>query len=185
MKEMKNLFLKAWRRDKLPVCLFISYIFLLVWVVIFKTRIGLPYVRPERTINLIPFFEEIVQSRNGLSMDAILNVLAFIPMGIYLRMWGCKWHWTILSGFFTSLVFEVTQFSLAIGVADVTDLITNTAGTALGLLLYLLLAGLFRDHARLYKVIKIIATVLTAFALAIFLLFVADEIIWSLGVKWF
>lgn len=69
--------------------------------------------------------------------NSILNCILFLPLGFLLPLiWTKyrKWGVTVLFGFFLSLAVELMQiFSFCL--TDVNDLITNTAGTALGFLL--------------------------------------------------
>ncbi|WAL65713.1 VanZ family protein [Amycolatopsis cynarae] len=69
-----------------------------------------------------------------------LNVLLFVPLGIFARMlWRRGLVGTTLLGFACSLAIELTQLTANWGTApfqyrifDVDDLITNTTGAALG-----------------------------------------------------
>ena len=57
-----------------------------------------------------------------------------------------------------SLVFEVAQWIFALGASDITDLITNTVGGALGTILYVSLRKLFKGKE--VKIVSIIGAVL-------------------------
>ncbi len=143
--------------------LFSSYIFLLIWLVLFKLEIQIPH-RP-RGWNLIPFYTE---SAISLLWDVALNVCAFIPMGIYMKMMQASPLKIVLGGAAVSLAFELTQFAFAMGISDVTDLITNTLGTAVGLGLYWFLCRICKNTAKLDRVLLIPATVVTILALVYF-----------------
>jgi glycopeptide antibiotics resistance protein len=84
-----------------------------------------------------------------------MNVLLFVPLGIFLRSF---FHQSIPAtvgiGFLVSLLIEATQYtgfwwiySCGIRVADVDDLITNTAGTLVGALIGPLVRGSWLPHA--------------------------------------
>lgn len=105
--------------------------------------VGLPdicYVRFDPSFNLIPFSYMFSDSINS-----ILNVLLFIPLGVFLP---CFWKFfrkmyrTVLFGFCTSLLVEVLQI-FTLRATDVNDLITNTIGTLLGWCIARLLLLLF------------------------------------------
>ncbi len=149
------------RHDVWGLWLLGIYLLMLVWVVIFKADFSLPFVREERVLNLIPFYYAPNDLGNPF-IEATLNVLVFIPLGAYAGMVGEKSYRAILGGFLLSLCFESIQFGLAIGVTDVTDLITNTSGTAIGVGLYALLTRICTKRARLDRILHIIATVCTA-----------------------
>ncbi len=144
--------------------LFWMYAVLLVWLVLFKMDFFVPN-RP-RTINWIPFFYQFKQ--HTAYMEGMANLLAFVPLGLYLKMAGVSAKKIILGGAAVSLAFEVIQFAFAMGVSDITDLITNTLGTACGVWAYLLLRKVAKKPKRLDKGLKITASVLTGLALVFF-----------------
>ncbi len=143
--------------------LLIAYLLLLIWVIIFKADFSLPYVREERAINFIPFHYGDGAGPAALA-DILLNVLVFIPLGVYLPMRRVRWWQAVPAGLGLSLLFELTQLAFAIGVTDVTDLITNTAGCALGVGVYALLCRISRDRQRLDRRLRTVATVGTGLA---------------------
>ena len=102
-------------------------------------------------------------------------MLIFVPLGLYLSLLGVKPLYSILSGFGLSAVLELFQYILGVGVTDITDLITNTLGTALGTLIFLLLARIFKNRTRLENVLRIIATAATL----LFLIFAAVVLVFN------
>ncbi len=159
------------RRLWLNTLLFI-YIALLVWLVLFKLGFRIPH-RP-RGFNFIPFYSE---SFTGLLWDVALNVCAFLPLGIYLKMIGLSTPKTVLGGAAGSLFFELTQLAFAMGRTDITDLITNTLGTLCGAGLYLLLGRLTKHSDRLDRRLLITATVVTGLSGAYFVLELVSTLI--------
>ncbi|MCE7005947.1 VanZ family protein [Kibdelosporangium philippinense] len=101
--------------------------------------------RLRQTIQLIPF--QWVLDTVGGDLNAVkqvfLNVLLFVPLGIFARvLWKRTARQAVVLGFVASLTIEVTQLSGNFGTApfvyrifDVDDLITNTFGAMLGYLL--------------------------------------------------
>lgn len=93
---------------------------------------GLPdirYIRFNPHINLSLFAYMFSDATSSL-----LNVLLFIPMGIFLPILWKDYHplqKTLLFGFFTSLFVETLQI-FTLRATDVNDLLTNTTGTILG-----------------------------------------------------
>ena len=74
------------------------------------------------------------------------NVLGFVPYGFILPVITGKMRngfFIILSGFVISLTIEVIQLITKVGCFDVDDMILNTAGAALGYLLFFIC-----DHLR-------------------------------------
>jgi glycopeptide antibiotics resistance protein len=112
--------------------LFAVYLAALTWIVLWKLQ--MPWIGGvDRVLKLVPF---VASGDLGASrpVEVVLNLLIFLPLGGYLRLlvphrrwWGAG---AVAAG--TSLFYEVTQFVLAIGSTDATDVIVNTAGGLLG-----------------------------------------------------
>ena len=157
--------------------LFTVYILALIWVVMFKASFTfsdiLALVKNVR-INLIPFF------RGGtfvlFKREILLNVIVFVPLGLFLRMLDVSAGKSVLYGFLTSLLFECCQLVTRMGTFDTTDLVTNTAGTAIGVLIYLLVRLIFKEKTTAHRAINVIAStaVIGFFALSL-VLFLANR----------
>ena len=72
----------------------------------------------------------------------IANVVAFIPFGVMLgvNFKQVLFRHKIAIIFAFSLAAEVIQYALAIGAADITDVIMNTLGGSLGLAAYFVIS---------------------------------------------
>ncbi len=117
---------------------FALYIVLLVWLIIFKLEPKFwTFPKTGRSLNLIPFVASMMQN-GGISLSEIVyNALFFLPLGMYLSFLNVTkkaWH-GILIGFAVSIAFEAVQFVFKIGASDITDVIMNTLGTAIGVLI--------------------------------------------------
>jgi glycopeptide antibiotics resistance protein len=111
--------------------LFAAYLLILLWLVLFKFSYDpIAVIRDfqSRRLNLIPF----AYARNS---EMIANVIAFIPFGVMLGVNFKQVHFRskIALIFAFSLAVEIIQYVLAIGAADITDLIMNTLGGLIGL----------------------------------------------------
>ena len=157
--------------------IFAIYCMILVWTVLLKMAASpeeIRYLAGVRKLNLIPF-----DYRGGvpriLIRETAMNVLVFIPFGFYLKMLGKSGGSAVLRGFLLSLAFECCQYLLAIGVSDMTDLLTNTLGTAIGVGLYLLIRAIWRDQETAERRINRLAVVaLLLFAALMTLLILAN-----------
>jgi len=114
--------------------LFAAYLFILLWLVLFKFSYDpLAVIRDfqTRSLNLIPF----AQTRKS---EMISNIVAFIPFGVMLgvNFKQVVFRYKIAAVFAFSLAVEIIQYALAIGVADITDVIMNTLGGFIGLVAY-------------------------------------------------
>ena len=123
---------KIWARWLLA-----AYLLVLLWLVLFKLSLDWGAVVRDygiRDLSLVPFAHASWATRSEL----IDNVLAFVPFGLLaevtvkrLSLW-----WKLGAMFLVSVVLETTQYVLSIGFTDITDVMTNTLGGLLGLLLY-------------------------------------------------
>ena len=97
------------------------------------------------------------------------NLLIFVPMGIYLQMLLPKrrLHIKLIIIAGTSLLLEALQYVLAIGRSDITDLLTNTAGGLLGLVLYCIVARLLGNRVRADKLFLILAVIVSAIVIGL------------------
>lgn len=145
----------------------------LIWVILLKAPISpddIQYISRMRHINLIPFYyDNEVDSHFN---EVLMNVLVFIPFGLYLKLLNLDSKKAIGYGLAVSLVLEILQFLFAIGGTDVTDLITNTGGTALGVMLYIALIRVFRKKDTVDRVLMVLASLGTAFIAAMSLLLI-------------
>lgn len=91
----------------------------------------------------------------------IENFVVFIPFGLLLSVdFKRTGFWQKLSFIFAlSLAVEILQFVFAIGVTDVTDIITNTLGGLFGLVLYSL-GKKYIDAKKIDRLIVITVAVL-------------------------
>jgi glycopeptide antibiotics resistance protein len=124
------------------VFLFCYYLFGILTV----TGIGYTSkIRFRPNISLIPFLGMITGP-----IDTMLNVILFVPLGIFLPLLYKKYHHikpVALTGFLFSLSVEIVQM-FGWGSTDINDLITNTAGVCLGYLIYYLLSNVMPDNLR-------------------------------------
>ena len=112
-------------RNKLTYVLFIIYLVALVWIVIFKLNISLPPIKSTRSVNLVPFSKPLILNGKVDLGEMILNVLVFIPLGVYAGVLYKSWSngKKILLFFGVSLLCELCQLILGVGVFDITDII--------------------------------------------------------------
>ncbi|WP_439592872.1 VanZ family protein [Microbacterium sp.] len=149
------------RTRPLLVLLFAAYLVVLVWLVVWKLHT--PFIADGTgTIKLIPFVRT-ADAGSSSPREVLGNIGVFVPFGVYFGLLGRRW-WTSLAVIaLTSAALEATQFVLGVGVTDITDVITNTTGGALGLLL----AGLVGRRAG--AALCVVGTTIAAVALLAYL----------------
>ena len=128
----------------------IGYVFIIYLLIMIKEIIGFPSISNwqrvlnvqgnifDPNINLIPF-------EHGLIYSDYLNILMFVPLGIFLPLMWQKYHHlkpTIKFGFYLSLLIEFSQLFTRFRATDINDLIMNTLGVFVGWLLYRVFAKL-------------------------------------------
>ena len=146
---------------KLTFILFFVYLFILSWVIVAKmdwnllkssnlSWINHPRVLLHpgitwRTVNLIPYSHFDI-------VEVLLNILFFIPFSFYIKMLYPKSSVfrAIILAFILSLTYESIQYVLTIGFPDVTDLIDNTLGAILGVIIINIISVIFREKLRIY-----------------------------------
>lgn len=144
-KEIKRL-------NILSIILFCIYILLLIWIVLFKCNIYLSItngyfefktltLKERFDYYLIPFIDYINNDSTQTFIkfkDGILNVIVFIPLGLYLSFFikKNKFIKVIFYTFLISLLFEIIQLFSLLGSFQTEDLILNTFSGLLGYIIY-------------------------------------------------
>lgn len=149
--------------------LLVFYLVALTWIILFKLQFSIADLPHLRNINLIPFAGSVIVNGTIDFSEIIQNVLAFIPYGLFVHiLWEKK---PILKQFLpivcTSFLFEIVQFIFAIGGTDITDIITNSLGGFLGIVLAI---GIFKISNKYWiKFINIIISLIGAIFLTLFI----------------
>ena len=89
-------------------------------------------------VNLVPFRDLIYYTRRRLNWyfwQALLNVVLFLPYGVFLKIGRRKLWVSALIGFGSSLLIEAVEYVTNRGVFDVDDMILNTLGVVIGWIL--------------------------------------------------
>ena len=153
--------------DKVTSVLLLVYLAALFWIIVLKLNIHFSY-KGASNINIIPYKEPLILNGKVDYGEMILNVLVFIPLGLYVGILfknlsvGKKFF----SFFLTSFICEVLQYALKIGAFDITDIINNTMGGILGFFLYKATEKIFRKPSTAQKIINVIALIGTIFVIS-------------------
>ncbi len=152
------------KTNKLTNVLFVIYLIALFWILLFKLGVRFSYME-NRNVNLIPFGKIDVS-------ETILNVVIFVPLGIYAGVLFKRWIFVkkLLLFFLISLMFEGLQFIFRIGAFDITDIITNILGGIIGSLIFEAIEKLFNNSVKSRKFITIIAAIGTVLMISLLLL---------------
>lgn len=151
--------------------LFAIYLFLIIWIILFKLSVSIEQLPHFRSFNLIPFYypnETTYQIKEVLE-----NMIIFIPFGLYLKTLNINSERTVFLGFLLSLSLELSQYIFGIGASDITDLITNTIGVLVGVGLYYLLKKIFKETTN--KIILALATITTILIISLIVIILVNN----------
>jgi len=149
------------RIDQLSIALFVIYLGALIWILLFKMGVHFSYMRTGRSINFIPFSQPVILNGKIDAGESIMNVVIFVPFGMYAGILFQRWLLgkKILLFFFVSFLVEASQYITGLGAADITDVITNTLGGTIGLLIYTGIEKAFKSSVKAQKFINVVATI--------------------------
>lgn len=141
--------------------LFAIYFIVLIWIIFFKMAFSLAELPSLRAVNLIPYADSVMINHQMDFSEIYLNVVIFMPFGVYMTMLKAKWTFRklIIPIIVTSFLMEVAQYTFAIGATDITDLIGNTFGGILGILLYTMIDKLYKHNIIVYKTFNLLALI--------------------------
>lgn len=147
------------KRKEWTTGLYFVYLAFVVWVILLKFSTSPAELSHFRNINLIPYGDSGIINGQLDVRELVENILIFVPFGVYAGMLVREKSWwkVILAGAGFSLFLETLQYVFAIGASDITDVINNTLGAVLGVLLW---KGFYRIAGeRSWLIAQIIATI--------------------------
>lgn len=124
------------------------YLVLLAWAVLWKLEVPHTGGYGRDRVQLVPFGlaggDHVV-----VPSEIAANLLLFVPLAVLLGLLAPArpWWWPVAVTAGTSLALEAVQLALAVGIADVTDLLVNTAGGLAGAGLLALARRTLRERA--------------------------------------
>ena len=153
-------------------------VFVLYLVFLFKLLLFSRAPGSERSVNLVPFAtisDYLSSSSAGVRRFAIGNVLGnvvvFVPLGAFLpllrRRIGTRTNLLVVIG--TSVAVEIVQGVFGLGAADIDDVILNTLGGLVGIVLIPLARVLLQRWSRLVASMAVLS--LMAVPVLLYLLF--------------
>jgi glycopeptide antibiotics resistance protein len=159
------------KQRRITVCLTILYLAGVSAVILFKFPFRGDSLGSTRVVELTPFFVREIKNASFFRSNLIYNFLFFIPLGVFICVLEPERGFIrqLAPLVLLSLSYEVVQFVLGIGISDITDLITNSAGSAVGIVLHLLIQKTFGKKAPLIISaggLCLVAGMLILFALA-------------------
>ena len=155
--------------QKILMGLFIIYLVMLVWIILFKFSFSIGELEHIRNINFVPFKGAMITNGKINFSEMYMNMFIFAPFGVYLGVLFPNWkgYGKVFTVFFASVILEVLQYILAIGRTDITDVINNTLGGLVGLLVYVLIGKAAKSEERARGIVFWCALVGTILMLAL------------------
>ena len=165
--------------NRLTYVLSIIYLIALFWIIVFKLSVPLHYAGSMKGFNLVPFSAPLRLNGKIDYGEMILNIFVFVPLGIYVGILFRRWivGKKIFLFFLISLLCEALQFIYGIGAFDITDIINNTLGGIIGLMIYKTIEKIFRNNVKAQQFINIMATIGTVLVVSL-LLFLRMHNLW-------
>ena len=167
------------KTNKLTYVLFTIYLIALTWILLFKLGVHFSNMGNSRSINLIPFREFLILNGKIDFAEMIMNVVIFVPLGIYAGIVFKRWITAkkLFLFFLISLIIEGFQYILALGVFDITDIVNNTLGGIIGLMIYEGIEKAFKNSGKAQKFINLLAAIGT-FLMILFLFLLKTNHLW-------
>lgn len=132
---------KGWR--KVAGLILAEYVFLIYCSTIIYRTVA------ERFVGycFTPFwsYSAIVKGREDLLAENIMNVVVFVPVGLLLSCVShqLKWWMILLIGLGISVSIETLQYFFHKGFSEVDDVIHNTFGCAIGIMIVAMIKGIW------------------------------------------
>lgn len=159
------------KADKLTSALLVVYLIVLIWILLFKLGVQFSYMG-KRSVNLIPFGQSLTSNGKIDFSEIILNVIIFVPLGVYAGVLFKRWSFKSRIFFILLIAFliEVLQYILRVGAFDITDVITNSSGGLIGLIIFEANEKIFHNSVKSQKFINIIGVLGTVVMISLLLL---------------
>ena len=153
-------------QDFLLYSVFFIYLFILILVLFRGTR-------ENRMIKLIPFstisnFLSKDRIRHVFTVTNLLgNIVLFIPLGMYFMLFSKdkKTKKSVLWICLISTTVELIQYAFKLGVGDIDDVILNTLGGYLGIVIYQILLSRLKEFITYFAPIGIVMSFIVLYFL--------------------
>ncbi len=154
---------------KLTKILLVIYVLILTWIIVFKMQFSMEHLPYIRSINLIPFAESVIINGKIYLGEIINNLIVFIPVGAYIGILGKeeKFYKKVIPIISLTLIYEIAQYILHIRATDITDIIMNTSGGIVGIVIINILYKIFKNDNKVDKVLNVLAAICTALVVAL------------------
>ena len=149
----------------LSIFIFLLYYVLIVELLLFKKvrlKIGHLMINfsggiagPPNFIPLKTITSYLVGDKGSIIVffELIGNIFLFVPIGFIVPFLFSKWDWkkSVILGILASLIIEILQLLLQVGIFDIDDIILNSLGVVIGYLArgFILKLGAFDSRKKM------------------------------------
>ena len=134
------------------------YIFIVLWLTVLHRSLRISNVQ----LDPLWSYKEWLAGDTELGNEILANMAMFVPFGFILSVVSSKRCFTIPAAVFFSLTIETLQLVLMRGLFEWDDVISNTIGAAIGVLLFQMVSRFVAEKHR----ITIITSISAAFMIA-------------------
>lgn len=137
-------------KRRIFIAVFIIYLVVLFKITVFRSAFSFSNFMTGGNVNFNLFGDLIMIAKNDIFSFIYLfvgNIIWFVPFGFILPLLGIKKKLTLIFGAALSLVIEVMQLLFDVGFTELDDLILNTVGSGIGIMLFCLFSH-FRERMR-------------------------------------
>ena len=129
------------------ICMFIGYLAgLIYYTFLWGNRAGISSF--DYSVNHVLVDSILGLTYNAGTHTAFMNLCLFVPLGYLLpQVFKMKWWAVVVIGVGTTLFIELLQPTLSRGAFQVDDIVKNSVGAVVGLLLYAVSVGVRKRRA--------------------------------------
>lgn len=151
------------RKRTITTICFLFYIFTVLWYTVLSRDSGFHEARYE----LFWSYKEWLAGNMGLGKEILANIAMFIPFGFLASSIFSKHYFIVPAAIIFSLIIEFLQLFLSRGLFEFDDVISNTIGAVIGIVLYSAMEKLLMEKylSALLLAVSIIVAVICLFVL--------------------
>ena len=127
--------------------------FAVVFGAVFLNRVA---VYKEINLHLLSSYLEAYHNMSpSLIRNIILNILLFVPLGVFLPLYTNKLdkiYKVVPIGFIITLIIEIMQYTTGFGIFEIADLLNNTIGVLIGYGLYKSYINIKNKEKKIYLI---------------------------------
>lgn len=146
--------INSFGNKKITEFFFGVYLVMLTWGILFKLKLNFSDLPKVHQIVIKPHCLNIASLKTISDLtknDVTLNIMAFVPFGMYMGAVKDNLHTVkcILIMCVTSVIYEACQYAFSIGCCDINDVINNTLGGIVGMLIYMIASKILKKYTNI------------------------------------